>query len=66
MIIATVAGATERPYQNPILGPHGLVDLCQTPGGRYVDLAGVADSVVRTFKRGASTDGPRVEFVELF
>ena len=45
----------EDPHQDPVLGQHGLVALCQTSGGWYAGLAGVTDSVDRSLKPGADT-----------
>ena len=54
----------EEPHQDPVLGQHGLVALCQTSGGRDAGMAGVTDSVDRTLKRGADTAAQRHRFVE--
>ena len=54
----------EEPHQDPVLGQHGLVALCQTSGGRDAGLAGVTDSVDRALQRGTDTAAQRHRFVE--
>jgi hypothetical protein len=49
----------DEPHQDPVLGQHGLVALCQTSGGRDSGLAGVTNSVDQALQRGADTAAQR-------